>query len=69
MAISRGGRMKPIKAKWIKQFVVDIPDEEIPCTIYGFATSCDRPVAIVKFDGAETLDYVSVGQIKIESEE
>ena len=60
--------MKPIKAKWIKQFVVDRPDEEIPCTVYGFATGYNSPVAIVRFDNEETLDYVSIKDIKIESE-
>jgi hypothetical protein len=61
--------MKPIKAKWLKQFITDRIEDEIPCIVYGFATSCDRPVAIVKFNNSRTLDYVSVKDIEIESED
>ena len=61
--------MKPIKAKWLKQFVNDRIEEDIPCIVYGFATCCDRPVAIVKFNDSRTLEYVSVNDIEIESED
>lgn len=60
--------MKPIKAKYLKQFITDRIEDEIPCIVYGFVASCDRPVAIVKFNGSRTLDYVSVKDIEIESE-
>jgi hypothetical protein len=60
--------MKPIKAKWLRRFVTDRKAEEIPCIVYGFATSCDRPVAIVKFEDIRTLEFVSVKDIEIESE-
>lgn len=61
--------MKPIKAKWLKQFMTDRIVNEVPCIVYGFATSCNRPVAIVKFNDSRTLSYVDVHDIEIEGED
>lgn len=68
MGITGGQPMKPIKAKWLRQFVTDKREDEIPCIVYGFATSCGSPVAIVKFNNSRTLNCVDVKDIEIESD-